>query len=92
VEVSAVVKPDAIDWRHIPAMGQFRKDWLVVLSDDGEDALTVDWHALPNRPPPSRSGSLKAEARGYEDGAQVWRVVHGTTPREQSALRSAKAM
>ena len=81
MEVSEVLAPQDIpDWRRITVMGQFKDDWLLVLSADAEDAFEGKLSRLTILGPAIACSVYESvmfsEARFYVGGEQSWRVVH----------------
>jgi len=89
MEVAEVVEPrDIPNWRDIVVMGNFREDWLLVLSADPEDAFDGFLAQLTTLGPAiacsSSENVMVSEARGYAAGEEVWRVLHD--PEEEESL------
>jgi len=73
---------DADEFPHRLGMGQLPGGWLLVLSSDFDDAFKR-LAALASHGPAVACAVeehvMCSEARGYADGAEVWRVVHDST-------------
>ena len=88
MEVSGV-QPDYLDG---VALIDWKDDWLLAISDDSADAFDGD---LANLAPLGRAiacsvheGVMYSEARGYESGGEIWRIVHD--PNEDESLYSLR--
>ena len=74
------------------ALIDWKDDWLLAISDDCEDAFDGDLAKLAALGQAVAScvheGVMYSEARGYESGKEVWRIVHD--PNEDESLYSLR--
>jgi hypothetical protein len=92
MEVADVLKYEDIGWRDNVVLGPLPGGWLLVVSGNSANAFEGDLKPL-TKLSTAVAGEISeivmvSEARGYEDGKQVWSVVHD--PEEEESLYALK--
>jgi len=88
MEVSETLKYEDIGWRDNIALGPLPNGWLLAVSGDSADAFEGQLEPL-TKLGPAVAGEISeivmiSEARGYEDGKEIWAVTHD--PEEEESL------
>lgn len=88
MHVTGTVTYEDIDWRDNFALGSLPNGWLLALSGDSADAfegrlepLTKLGRAVGGE---MSETVMRSEARGYDQGTEVWSVTHD--PEEEESL------